>query len=127
MVMPCTGFERFIGELDGCVPTDCPACAVTAGRPEFGSPAGGALIAGGGGAAPCGGGAGPAPGSPEPAGGPLLTCAAGAPAVVPIALIWASVIRAGGVGAAGAAVGGWLNAIAAPYLREDRGNMPKVG
>lgn len=61
-------------------------------------------------------GGGPEPGSPEPAGGPLLVCAAGAPAVVPMALVWASVILTGDGGGGGGAdgvIGGAPKAIGA--------------
>jgi hypothetical protein len=80
------------------VPTDGAfKCTITTGRSGVGPPIGGG---------PCGScpgiaGAGPEPGSPDPAGGPLLVARAGAPAVVPIALAWASVIEDGRIGACG--------------------------
>lgn len=103
------------GDRELCVPTDRARCGATTGRacgPTGATPVGA-------GALPGVGAGGPEPGRPEPPGGPLLVCAAGAPAVVPMALVCANVIFAGDGGAGGGACGpggmfgGWLKAMVA--------------
>ena len=90
------------------MPTDgALKCVATTGRLGVGPPIG---------AGPCwscpgNAGAGPEPGAPDPDGGPLLVAAAGAPAVVPMALASASVIEASRGGAAGGPEGAFGGAL----------------
>ena len=107
--IPKVGLPRLVGERELCVPTDrCATCGATGGRTA--SPAGGVPTAFGAGALPGIGAGGPEPGKPDPAGGPLLVCTAGAPAVVPMALVCARVIFAGDGGAGGGPCGAGVGA-----------------
>src|SRR4051812_6078358 len=106
--MPCGALLRLFGERDPCVPTEtCAACGATTGRAGAMPTGGPEAFAGGGGPWPGASRGGPEPGSPVPGGGPLELESAGAPAVVPIALICASVccFGDGGTGGAAATVG----------------------